>query len=63
MYDARRAFFALRPLYAAVRRENLEKTVSPVPERMNGSILYCFYIKGRKRYAELKNLAYLWACS
>ncbi|OAV64802.1 dTDP-Rha:alpha-D-GlcNAc-pyrophosphate polyprenol, alpha-3-L-rhamnosyltransferase [Bacteroidales bacterium Barb6XT] len=63
VYDARRAFFALRPLYAAVRRENLEKTVSPVPELMNGSILYCFYIKGRKRYAELKNLAYLWACS
>ncbi|OAV67019.1 dTDP-Rha:alpha-D-GlcNAc-pyrophosphate polyprenol, alpha-3-L-rhamnosyltransferase [Bacteroidales bacterium Barb6] len=63
VYDARRAFFALQPLYAAVRRENLEKTVSPVPELMNGSILYCFYIKGRKRYAELKNLAYLWACS
>lgn len=63
VYDARRAFFALRPFYAAVRRENREKTVSPVPELMNGSILYFFYIKGRKRYAELKNLAYLWACS
>jgi GT2 family glycosyltransferase len=43
VYGARRDFSRLKPSYLAVRRENLEKTVSPVSEIWNGSIMLQYY--------------------
>lgn len=54
VYTARKEFFRLRPQYAPLRRENLEKaTLSPIPEIFNQSILFAFYFKGKKTFQSL----------
>lgn len=54
VYDARKAFAALRPSYAPKRRENLEKTVlTEIPEVWRKSILVLFYGKGQKTFRAL----------
>lgn len=51
---ARREFARIRESYASARAENLEKCVSgDVPQRINSSILWQYYIKGRKRFSDL----------
>lgn len=51
---ARREFARIRESYASARAENLEKCVSgDVPQRTNFSILWLYYIKGRKRFSDL----------
>lgn len=52
--QARREFRRLIPAYAPLRAENLAKrTVACIPEILQASLLWQFYVKGRKRYADL----------
>lgn len=54
VYRARKAFFEMKNEYKSIREENLRKTVSGMlPEIYNGSILYAFYLKRKKTFAEL----------
>lgn len=54
VYRARKAFFEMKKEYKSVRKENLRKTVScTLPEIYNGSLLFAFYLKGKKTFSEL----------
>lgn len=54
VYEARQAFYALRSSYQAVRAENLRlATGQPIPEVMPESLVFAFYLKGRKRFSDL----------
>ena len=51
---ARREFARVKDSYAAARKENLGKAVSDdIPERVNFSILWQYYAKGRKFFSNL----------
>lgn len=51
---ARREFARVKDSYAAARKENLGKAVSDaIPERVNFSILWQYYAKGRKLFSNL----------
>ena len=51
---ARREFVRVKDSYAAVRKENLGKAVrDDIPERVNFSILWQYYAKGRKLFSNL----------
>lgn len=51
---ARREFERIKGFYAAARKENLGKAVSDdIPERVNFSILWQYYAKGRKFFSNL----------
>lgn len=55
VYDARQAFHRLRPSYAPRRKENLEKTVlDPIPQIMTSSLLFQFYLQGKKVASALR---------
>lgn len=55
VYKARKEFFGLQPVYAPKRRENLEKTtVRVIPELLDGSLLFLFYLKGKKTFTALQ---------
>lgn len=55
VYQARKEFFSLRQVYAAKRRENLEKTTfRQIPEVLDRSLLALFYLKGKKTFADLQ---------
>ena len=54
VYEARKAFFAMQPEYAAKRRENLAKTtLAVIPELMRRSLIVGFYLKGKRRFTEI----------
>ena len=54
IYQARQAFFQLRPQYAGKRLENLKKAQGgQIPERIRASLIANFYLKGKKRFSEL----------
>jgi GT2 family glycosyltransferase len=54
VYDARKAFFHLKPEYVSLRRENLQKTSNhSIPEILRKSLLIAFYLKGRKTFKAL----------
>ena len=51
---ARRDFRALKPLYAKIRTEVQQCVVQDnIPERMRFSLLWAFYGRGKKRFAEM----------
>ena len=51
---ARREFHELKLLYAAVRTENLRLTVvEDIPERCRFSLLWQFFVRGRKEFSQL----------
>ncbi len=51
---ARSEYKELRPFFAAARNRNLQHTViADIPERTRYSILLKFYLKGKKRFADL----------
>lgn len=53
VYNARKAYFALLPLYAPKRKENQQKTVvCPVPEMMQSSLILAFYMKGKRLFSD-----------
>ena len=53
---ARREYRQIRLQFAADRNENFKKTtVSIIPERIKNSILWQFYVRGRKRFSQLHN--------
>lgn len=55
VYKARKEFFALQTVYAPKRRENLEKTtLHAIPELLDGSLLFLFYLKGKKTFTALQ---------
>ena len=53
---ANKEFRRMRPEFEADRKRNLErrKIVGRVPERCDFSILWQFYVKGKKTFGELK---------
>ncbi|MDO4756132.1 MAG: glycosyltransferase family 2 protein [Parabacteroides sp.] len=54
VYEARKAFYALKPSYEAVRKENLNKTtLHEIPELRKGSLICAFYLQGKKKYPQL----------
>ena len=54
---ARREFARIKASYVSARAENLEKCVShSIPERVNFSILWQYYAKGRKLFSDLSIL-------
>ncbi len=54
VWQGRRAFRRMRPIFEADRRRNLSLTVlSPVPEQGTFSLLWQYYIRGRRRWGEL----------
>ncbi len=54
VYEARKAFHAMLPDYAAKRKENLAKrTIDELPEQMRGSLILAFYLKGKKKFSAL----------
>lgn len=54
VYEARKAFFEMKPEYAIKRKENLAKTtLATIPELMHGSLILAFYLKGKKRYSDI----------
>lgn len=51
---ARRDFRALKPLYAEIRTEVQQRVVQgDIPERKRFSLLWAFYGRGKKRFAEM----------
>lgn len=51
---AHRDFLKMRPSYTSVRRENLRRaSVKKIPVQFTQSILWRFYLKGKKTYAGL----------
>ncbi len=55
VWQGRRAFRQMRPDFEADRRENLAHTVlSPVPEQGNFSLLWRYYVRGQRRWEDLK---------
>lgn len=54
VYEARKAFFDMKPEYAEKRRENLAKTMlSTIPELMRSSLILAFYLNGKKKYSDI----------
>lgn len=54
VWRARRDFRRLRPQFRADRMENLRRTVlTPVPEQSHFSLLWQYYVRGRKTYNAL----------
>ncbi len=54
VYQARKAFYALRQNYAGSRRWNPDKTVAGQSEEIYpGSIVIAYYLKGKKRFCDL----------
>lgn len=54
VYEARKAFFDMKPEYEEKRRENLAKTTLPIiPELMRSSLILAFYLKRKKKYSDL----------
>lgn len=52
---ARKDFAAMKCEYAAARRENLGSTVNAcIKEHMSLSLLWSYYVQGKKRYSQLK---------
>ena len=55
VYDARKAFYRMKPEYAARRKENLTKTtLADIPELMRRSLILSFYLKWEKTFTQLK---------
>lgn len=53
--EAHRDFFRMRSRFKYLRKENLEKrTVKKIPTKFAGSILWNYYVKGRKTFASLQ---------
>lgn len=51
--EARQAFFNLKPSYATIRKENLEKSTLPViPELMQQSLILTFYARGKRVFTD-----------
>lgn len=54
VWKARKAFRQMRPDFKKDREENLRQTkLSPVPEQSTFSLLWQYYVKGRKTYHDL----------
>lgn len=54
VYEARKAFFDMKPEYAEKRRENLAKTtLDSIPELMHSSLILTFYLNGKKKYSDI----------
>jgi len=54
VWRARRDFHKIRPDFDKDRRENLQQTIlSPIPEQATFSLLWQYYIKGRKTWKQL----------
>ena len=54
VYEARKAFYALKPTYEAIRKENLSKTtLHKIPELRKGSLICAFYLQGKKIFPQL----------
>lgn len=54
VWKARKAFRQMRPNFRKDREENLRQTkLSPVPEQSTFSLLWQYYVKGRKTYHDL----------
>ena len=54
VWKARKAFRQMRPDFRKDREENLRQTkLSPVPEQSTFSLLWQYYVKGRKTYHDL----------
>lgn len=54
VYEARKAFFEMKPEYAEKRRENQKKTtLVTIPELMRSSLILAFYLKGKKKFIDL----------
>lgn len=54
VYEARKAFFDMKPEYAEKRRENLAKTtLDSIPELMHSSLILAFYLNGKKKYSDI----------
>jgi GT2 family glycosyltransferase len=54
VWKARRAFYEMKEDFRKNREENLRKTtLSPVPEQSTFSLLWQYYIKGKKTYSKL----------
>ncbi len=54
VWQARRAYRKLRPGFKADREQNLRRTVlSSIPERWGGSILWQYYVRGKRRFSQL----------
>lgn len=52
---ARRDFAAMRPDFAAARRENMAKTtVQEIPQQLNDSILRLYYIGMKHKYSQIQ---------
>lgn len=52
VYEARKAFFDMKPEYMEKRRENLAKTtLGTIPELMRSSLILAFYLNGKKKYS------------
>jgi GT2 family glycosyltransferase len=55
VFRARRAFKNLKKSYSETRQTNLKKTVCrPVPEILRKNLLVEYYIKGKKRFSEIR---------
>ncbi len=58
VYNARKAFYRLKPEYQPVRWENLRKTSNhSIPEVYGKSLLVAFYLKRKKRFSDIKGLS------
>lgn len=54
VWRARKEYSRIKPDFRKDREENLSLTVlSPVPEQSTYSLLYQYYVKGRKKYSQL----------
>ena len=54
VWKARRAFYEMKEDFRKDREENLRNTIlSPVPEQSTFSLLWQYYIKGKKTYSKL----------
>ncbi len=54
VYEARKAFFDMKPEYAEKRWENLAKTtLGTIPELMRSSLILAFYLNGKKKYSDI----------
>lgn len=54
VYKARKEFHKLKSRYIPIRKENLKKrTVQDIPEINGKSLLFTFYLKGKRRYSDL----------